>query len=85
MMTLTHGGVDRRRLLLGAAATCAAALRPWRLAGQRAKTRLVLLGTAGGPRPKKLRSAPAQAVVVGDTTYVVDCGNGGSSRSPTSR
>jgi ribonuclease BN (tRNA processing enzyme) len=76
MMTLTHGGVDRRRLLLGAAATCAAALRPWRLAGQRAKTRLVLLGTAGGPRPKKLRSAPAQAVVVGDTTYVVDCGNG---------
>ena len=76
MMTLTHDGVDRRRLLLGAAATCAAALRPWRLAAQRAKTRLILLGTAGGPRPKKLRSAPAQAVVVGDTTYVVDCGDG---------
>src|SRR6185503_1688693 len=37
---------------------------------------LVLLGTAGGPTPKKLRSAPSQAIVVGDRTYVVDAGNG---------
>ena len=35
-----------------------------------------MLGTAGGPRPWKSRSAPAQAIVVGDTAYVVDCGNG---------
>lgn len=35
-----------------------------------------MLGTAGGPRPLKSRSAPAQAIVVGDTAYVVDCGNG---------
>jgi ribonuclease BN (tRNA processing enzyme) len=41
-----------------------------------ADPRLVLLGTAGGPTPKKLRSAPAQALVVGDTVYLVDCGNG---------
>jgi ribonuclease BN (tRNA processing enzyme) len=39
-------------------------------------TRLVLLGTGGGPSPKAERSAPAQAVVVGNAVYVVDCGNG---------
>jgi ribonuclease BN (tRNA processing enzyme) len=38
--------------------------------------RLVLLGTGGGPSPKPDRSAPAQAIVVGDAVYVVDCGNG---------
>ena len=39
-------------------------------------TRLVLLGTAGGPTPKVSRSAPAQAIVVGDRIYLVDCGEG---------
>lgn len=39
-------------------------------------TRLILLGTAGGPTPKVGRSAPAQALVVDGHTYVVDCGNG---------
>jgi ribonuclease BN (tRNA processing enzyme) len=39
-------------------------------------SRLILLGTAGGPTPKATRSAPAQAIVIGDRTYVVDCGNG---------
>lgn len=38
--------------------------------------RLVLLGTAGGPTPKKLRAAPSQAIVVGGDVYVIDCGNG---------
>src|SRR5690606_8932338 len=33
-------------------------------------------GTAGGPTPKPNRAAPAQAIVVGDATYVIDCGNG---------
>ncbi|MEU6263675.1 MBL fold metallo-hydrolase [Saccharopolyspora shandongensis] len=40
------------------------------------KTKLVLLGTAGGPTPKRGRSAPAQAVVVGDRSYLIDAGNG---------
>jgi ribonuclease BN (tRNA processing enzyme) len=40
------------------------------------KTRLVLLGTAGGPTPKVERAAPAQAIVVGDRIYLVDCGDG---------
>jgi ribonuclease BN (tRNA processing enzyme) len=39
-------------------------------------TRLVLLGTGGGPMPKVTRSAPAQAVIVDGVTYIVDCGNG---------
>jgi ribonuclease BN (tRNA processing enzyme) len=40
------------------------------------KTRLVLLGTAGGPTPKATRAAPAQAIVVGERVYLVDCGDG---------
>jgi ribonuclease BN (tRNA processing enzyme) len=36
----------------------------------------ILLGTAGGPAPKRTRSAPANAIVVGGDIYVVDCGNG---------
>ena len=39
-------------------------------------TRLVLLGTAGGPLPSPVRSGIAQALVVGGRTYVVDCGTG---------
>jgi ribonuclease BN (tRNA processing enzyme) len=39
-------------------------------------TTLVLLGTAGGPLPSPVRSGMGHAVVVGDRTYVVDCGSG---------
>ncbi len=39
-------------------------------------SRLILLGTGGGPTPKAHRAAPGQAVVVNGATYVVDCGNG---------
>ncbi|MDQ3897110.1 MAG: MBL fold metallo-hydrolase [Actinomycetota bacterium] len=38
-------------------------------------SKLVLLGTAGGPLPSTVRSGIAQAVVVGDRTYLVDCGS----------
>lgn len=65
--------MNRRRFIGNAAVLLAAA----RFARQsRSRTRLVLLGTAGGPRPRTTRSAPAQAIVAGDTVYVVDCGNG---------
>ena len=40
------------------------------------RTRLILLGTAGGPTPKATRSAPAQAIVCGDRIYLFDCGDG---------
>jgi ribonuclease BN (tRNA processing enzyme) len=39
-------------------------------------SKLVLLGTAGGPLPSPVRSGIAQAVVVGGRTHVVDCGTG---------
>jgi ribonuclease BN (tRNA processing enzyme) len=42
----------------------------------RKRSKLILLGTAGGPTPKVDRSAPANAIVVGDDIYVIDCGNG---------
>ncbi len=41
-----------------------------------ASTRLVLLGTAGGPSIKKARAQPANAVIVGDAVYIIDAGDG---------
>lgn len=38
--------------------------------------RWILLGTAGGPTPKKSRAAPSQVLEIGGSLYVVDCGNG---------
>lgn len=40
------------------------------------KSRLILLGTAGGPTPKPNRSAPSQVIIVNGQTYVIDVGNG---------
>ena len=40
------------------------------------RTRVVLLGTAGGPALRPGRSSPASAVVVDGVPYVVDCGYG---------
>lgn len=39
-------------------------------------TRLVLLGTSGGPLPSPSRAGIAQAVVAGGRAYLVDCGYG---------
>jgi len=65
---------DRRTLL----AALASGLGASRLgaAPDADHTRLILLGTAGGPRPLKDRSAPAQAIVSGGSIYVIDCGYG---------
>jgi ribonuclease BN (tRNA processing enzyme) len=40
------------------------------------RTRLILLGTGGGPRPRKNSFASSQVIIVNDVAYVVDCGNG---------
>jgi ribonuclease BN (tRNA processing enzyme) len=45
-------------------------------AGQGKRTRLILLGTGGGPRPRLNRSAAAQVIIANDVAYVVDCGDG---------
>ncbi|MGL4767747.1 MAG: MBL fold metallo-hydrolase [Formosimonas sp.] len=39
-------------------------------------SRLILLGTAGGPTPKPNRHASSHALVVNGSTYVIDCGDG---------
>lgn len=77
-----HAPADRqrRRLLAAAPFALAAGACPTlpALASTiaRKRTRLILLGTAGGPTPKALRAAPASAVVIDDAVYVIDCGNG---------
>lgn len=45
-------------------------------APERQGTRLILLGTAGGPRPRRTRSGSAQAIVIDNEVYVIDCGDG---------
>ncbi|MFC1609520.1 MBL fold metallo-hydrolase [Myxococcota bacterium] len=44
------------------------------------RTRLILLGTKGGPRPGRLRHASSQVVLVDDVPYVIDCGDGVASQ-----
>jgi ribonuclease BN (tRNA processing enzyme) len=66
-----------RRGFLATGSACLAWAAVARLAArQPARTRLVLLGTAGGPTPKASSAAPAQAIVVGDRVYLIDCGDG---------
>src|SRR5215212_1017810 len=48
---------------------------PERGDGRRHRTRLVLLGTAGGPSVYPDRSGIASAVAVEDAVYLVDCGH----------
>lgn len=72
--TLPHTITRRTVLTAGAALLGAAAVGDTQSA--RPRMRLVLLGTAGGPTPKLERSAPAQAIVVDDRVYLVDCGDG---------
>lgn len=69
---------SRRRLLRATGlALATGALMPWRLrADPTHRSRLILLGTAGGPTPKADRAAPASAIVVDGVIYVIDCGNG---------
>ena len=49
--------------ITGALGVCASALWPQRLSAQNSKTRLILLGTGGGPRPRAATSASAQVIV----------------------
>ncbi|HIH2749979.1 Ribonuclease BN [compost metagenome] len=55
-----------------------AAVSASKVAAQQFDTRLVLLGTAGGPVwwPNCDREGISSALVVGDAVYVVDCGDG---------
>ena len=45
-------------------------------AEQKNRTRLILLGTGGGPRPRRNVAASSQVIVANGAAYVVDCGDG---------
>ncbi|HEX6616380.1 MAG TPA: hypothetical protein VF046_08755, partial [Gemmatimonadales bacterium] len=68
--------MDRRTFLATTLALTGAARHPFPIRERPPRTRLILLGTGGGPLPRPGRSASAQVIVVGDTSYVVDCGDG---------
>jgi ribonuclease BN (tRNA processing enzyme) len=59
--------IGRRAFLAGAVA---------QLTARTERTKLILLGTGGGPRPRKASSGSAQAIVSNGVAYVVDCGDG---------
>ncbi|MGW7529072.1 MBL fold metallo-hydrolase [Streptomyces sp. NPDC054783] len=75
--TALAAGVTSASLLAG----CAAATSPAKSSSPslRAKTELVLLGTAGGA-PVRTRFGIASALVVNGNVYLVDCGRGALSQ-----
>ena len=68
--------VTRRELLLGMIGACVAPTVVSSARSQQSRTRLILLGTGGGPTPKKTVSAPATLIIANDSPYLIDCGNG---------
>src|SRR5438128_1281855 len=72
--------LSRRRFLAGSAAALAVLASP-RAGGAQGtlvtkRSRLVMLATGGGPRPRKDRGNTAHALVVDNVLYLVDCGSG---------
>src|SRR5688572_9022236 len=68
--------LNRRDLLRSAAVTAGGVLWSRIARSQPETTRLILLGTGGGPRPRQASSASAQVITAGGAAYVVDCGDG---------
>jgi ribonuclease BN (tRNA processing enzyme) len=77
---MTRPALSRRDLLRGAAAAGVMLGAPTMARAQTVpsavKTRLILLGTGGGPRPSRMRWATSQVIVANGVPYVIDCGNG---------
>jgi ribonuclease BN (tRNA processing enzyme) len=70
--------IDRRNALKLALGSAAALAAPAVLAQAQIKprTKIVFLGTKGGPRVGVGPSNPANLVMVNDTPFVIDCGMG---------
>ena len=78
-------GISRREFLGGSLAAAAIGLVPGKVLAQakdapspakRSSTRVILLGTGGGPRPNKMRNQASLVIVVNNAPYIVDCGCG---------
>lgn len=81
MSAANHNSIfisTRRQFLLGAGSLAAAALLPKiSRAGYETKTRLILLGTKGGPRVGEAgRSNPSTLILIDGAGYLIDCGYG---------
>jgi ribonuclease BN (tRNA processing enzyme) len=68
--------MNRRKFVAGSAAMLIGCRFTIFSRPQSRKTRLILLGTGGGPRPRTNRIASSQVILVNDSVYVVDCGDG---------
>jgi ribonuclease BN (tRNA processing enzyme) len=68
--------MDRRLFVAQCAALTASAMLPSAMRAQPPRTRLILLGTGGGPRPRAGSMSSAQVIVAGGKLYVIDCGDG---------
>ena len=68
--------IDRRDALKLALGSTAVALAAPALAQAKRRTKIVFLGTKGGPRVGIGASNPANLLVVNDTPIVIDCGMG---------
>ena len=71
--------LSRRNMLAGAAALPALAGPTWTLAADEAKapaSKLIMLGTGGGPAIAGPRYETSHVIVCGEDAYVVDCGYG---------
>jgi ribonuclease BN (tRNA processing enzyme) len=68
----------RKFISIGIAALAMApiGIRPSLSQSLSGKTRLILLGVGGGPRPRKNSYATSQVVVLNNEAYVIDCGDG---------
>ncbi len=76
-------GVSRREFMTGTFAAAVGTLVSEKLFAQtvahpqkKAGTRVILLGTGGGPRPNKMRNQTSQVLIVNGAPYIIDCGGG---------
>src|ERR1700694_989261 len=72
--------IDRRDLIKLALGSAAALAAPAQAQTAKPRTRIVFLGTKGGPRVGIGATNPANLVMVNDTPFVIDCGMGVSRR-----
>ena len=75
-LELSMSRCNRRVFLAGSMTLLGTFWQTLRAEGQTTRTRLILLGTGGGPRPRQANSASAQVIIRNNAAYVIDCGNG---------
>jgi len=75
MLNALHEALWTRRLMLGSAAAALATVAA-RAQPSTRRTRLILLGTKGGPTPSRARAPAANLLIVDGEPIVIDCPDG---------